>query len=236
MAPLRAPTPDTQHPVRHGEANVISPSHLSPSRRVTASAILCTACTRHRLKRRDCQMLPPIVVTITRLHRKTASVVQEAAASSSPVFVTQNSLVTAVLLHRRLYDRLLRAAEKGAAEKEAAGKGAAVKGDEPPLIRSAGVLEDPLAVFGPLPPGTKFEGAVGDHRRGPGSHVSRGRDRGQADPAAPVVGRRVGPPRGACAPRPPSTLPGMGRARVACLGHGCSGMPRRLYYARLSTR
>ena len=104
-------------------------------------------------------MLPPIVVNITRLHRKTAAVVQEAAASSSPVFVTQNSLVTAVLLHRRLYDRLLRAAEKGAAlpPRESGSARGADLSREPaksadPLLSSAGVLADPWAVVGPLPP------------------------------------------------------------------------------------
>ena len=108
-------------------------------------------------------MLPPIVVNITRLHRKTTAVVQEAAVSGSPVFVTQNSLVTAVLLHRKLYDRLLRAAEKGASPSPGGTRSSSgdwfpksEASEDPPLADSAGVLEDPLAVFGPLPPGTRF--------------------------------------------------------------------------------
>jgi hypothetical protein len=110
-------------------------------------------------------------VNITRLHRETAAVVQEAAESSSPVFVTQNSCVTAVLLHRTLYDRLLRAAERGASSSPGGPRSApggprsapatgssqeAEASEDPPLVRSAGVMEDPLAVFGPLPPGTRF--------------------------------------------------------------------------------
>ena len=106
-------------------------------------------------------MLPPVIVNISRLHRETAAVVAQAEKSDCPVFVTQYAYVTAVLLPRRMYDRLLRAAQKGTAEKEAAARGeggpeceAAVGRD--PWTTVASPLAGPLAVFGPLPPRTKF--------------------------------------------------------------------------------
>ena len=58
-------------------------------------------------------MLPPLIVNISRLHRETAAVIAEAERSSCPVFVTQYAHVAAVLLPRGMYDRMLRAAEKG---------------------------------------------------------------------------------------------------------------------------
>jgi prevent-host-death family protein len=117
-------------------------------------------------------MLPPVIVNISRLHRETAAVVQQAEKSDCPVFVTQHAYVAAVLLPRRLYDRLLRAAEKGAAQKAASEKAAAPRGeagserevgserdaavDEDSWTPAASPLEGPLSVFGPLPPRTKF--------------------------------------------------------------------------------
>jgi hypothetical protein len=137
-------------------------------------------------------MLPPVIVNISRLHRETAAVVQQAERSDCPVFVTQYAYVTAVLLPRRMYDRLLRAAEKGAGERgagqrgagergagerragewgtaeERAERGAAGAGEAGPELEPAGgqgqdswataasPLEGPLAVFGPLPPRTRF--------------------------------------------------------------------------------
>ena len=59
-------------------------------------------------------MKPPIVVNISRLHRETSAVVAEAERSDRPLFVTQFAGVVAVLLPRPMYDRLLRAAERGA--------------------------------------------------------------------------------------------------------------------------
>jgi len=106
-------------------------------------------------------MLPPVIVNISRLHRETAAVVKQAERSDYPVFVTQHAYVAAVLLPRRLYDRLLRAAEKGAAEKGAAARGEAgaergAADAEDSWTPAASPLEGPLAVFGPLPPRTKF--------------------------------------------------------------------------------
>lgn len=124
-------------------------------------------------------MQPPAIVNITRLHRETASVVRQAAESNRPVYVTQFASVIAVVLPRRLYDRLLRAAEpvsggavpdRGGAVPEQDGP---ASGGEPAARADASVpddlggladdpaLADPLAVFGPLPPGTLFEGPWG---------------------------------------------------------------------------
>jgi hypothetical protein len=91
-------------------------------------------------------MRPPSIVNISRLHRETPAVVQRATESDRPIFVTQFAFVVAVLLPRRMYDRLLRAAEKGAA-----GAG------QEPFASAASLLDGPLAVFGPLPRGTKFQ-------------------------------------------------------------------------------
>ena len=110
-------------------------------------------------------MLPPVIVNISRLHRETAAVVAQAEKSDCPVFVTQYAYVTAVLLPRRMYDRLLRAAQKGTAEKEAAARGeggpeceAAVGRD--PGTTVASPLAGPLAVFGPLPARRRRRGLV----------------------------------------------------------------------------
>jgi len=102
---------------------------------------------------------PPIVVNISRLHRDTSTVVREAERSDRPLFVTQFACVVAVLLPRPMYDRLLRAAERGAS---GAGRMAGSSGDG----RGAGAiladpLLDPLARFGPLPRGTRFLTASG---------------------------------------------------------------------------
>ena len=91
-------------------------------------------------------MQPPIIVNISRLHRETSAVVQEASESDRPIFVTQYTLVAAVLLPRRLYDRLLRAAEKSG-----------VGPDQKAAASPASPLADPLARFGPLPRGTRFQ-------------------------------------------------------------------------------
>lgn len=90
-------------------------------------------------------MESPIVVTITQLRRDASSLVRQAEKSNRPLFVTQCSYVTAVLLSRLAYDRLLRAADSGEG-----------RHDDPP-ITSQDAPDDPLAVFGPLPEGTLFE-------------------------------------------------------------------------------
>ena len=131
-------------------------------------------------------MLPPVIVNISRLHRETAAVIEQADRTDGPIFVTQHAYVAAVLLPRRMYDRLLRAADKGAAEKAAAARSAA-RGDagtgrevagtggevaaagrevagtggetadgQDSWTPAASPLEGPLAVFGPLPRHTKF--------------------------------------------------------------------------------
>jgi hypothetical protein len=99
-------------------------------------------------------MLPPVIVNISRLHRETAAVIQQADRSDCPVFVTQYAYVAAVLLPRRMYDRLLRAADKGTSDKGAAGAETADGQDSWTTVASP--LEGPLAVFGPLPPHTQF--------------------------------------------------------------------------------
>lgn len=121
-------------------------------------------------------MLPPVIVNISRLHRETAAVVQQADESDCPVFVTQHAYVTAVLLPRRMYERLLRAAEKGATANGATAKGPTAKGPTKKRVvedgetgsvgetaggqdswtTAASPLADPLAVFGSLPPRTRF--------------------------------------------------------------------------------
>ena len=121
-------------------------------------------------------MLPPVIVNISRLHRETAAVVQQADESDCPVFVTQHAYVTAVLLPRRMYERLLRAAEKGAtaewgdrkradrkrADQEEGGRGRRDRirrgdsGGQDSWTTAASPLADPLAVFGSLPPRTRF--------------------------------------------------------------------------------
>jgi prevent-host-death family protein len=106
-------------------------------------------------------MLPPVIVNISRLHRETAAVIEQAERSDCPVFVTQYAHVAAVLLPRRMYDRLLRAADKGARAKgtatsAAGGSDTDSAGDQDSWTTVASPLEGPLAVFGPLPPHTKF--------------------------------------------------------------------------------
>jgi prevent-host-death family protein len=96
-------------------------------------------------------MQPPIVVCISELHRRTSAVVERVRASDSPVFVTQYASVAAVLLPRAMYDRLLRAAQASLPPGSEHGS---------PVSPCEGMapspLESPLAVFGPLPPGTRF--------------------------------------------------------------------------------
>lgn len=113
-------------------------------------------------------MLPPVIVNISRLHRETAAVIEQADRSDCPIFVTQHAYVAAVLLPRRMYDRLLRAADKGAREKarpggeeagtgrEVAGAGGETADGQDSWSPAASPLEGPLAVFGPLPRHTKF--------------------------------------------------------------------------------
>ena len=52
----------------------------------------------------------PIIITVTELRRSAARIIDDAIKSDTPVFVTQNGHATAVLLSRRLYDRLLHGA------------------------------------------------------------------------------------------------------------------------------
>ncbi len=107
-------------------------------------------------------MQPPIIVNISRLHRATSAIVRQAETAEQPVFVTQFACVVAVLLPRGMYDRLLRAAERasdpdGGSPKGGLGPPLATPG--PPLTATgppASPLESPLAVFGPLPRGTRF--------------------------------------------------------------------------------
>jgi prevent-host-death family protein len=123
-------------------------------------------------------MLPPVIVNISRLHRETAAVIEQADRSDCPIFVTQHAYVAAVLLPRRMYDRLLRAANKRTGEKGTAARSAArpeagvacrqtesgceeaatacQTAEEDSWTRVTSPLEGPLAVFGPLPPRTKF--------------------------------------------------------------------------------
>lgn len=100
-------------------------------------------------------MQPPIIVNISRLHRATSATVRQAETAEQPVFVTQFACVVAVLLPRGMYDRLLRAAER-ASDPDG---GSPSSGPGPPLTTTgppASPLESPLAVFGPLPRGTRF--------------------------------------------------------------------------------
>jgi prevent-host-death family protein len=125
----------------------------------------------------------PLLVSVTQLRRKTSDVLRQVADSGRPVFVTQYGSVELVLLTRRTYERLLRAAEQGAASgaepqragateqgrgREAAGmtdgapskaSGAAPSGVSGTALGGApaAVAADPLAVFGRLPRGTLFE-------------------------------------------------------------------------------
>jgi hypothetical protein len=119
-------------------------------------------------------MQSPIIVGISRLHRQTSAVIEEAAKSDRPVFVLQYTFVAAVLLPRSMYDRLLRAAEKGAAGRapralappedrddrgapsHAGDLAAPSHAGEPPEHAYPVDPLNPLAVFGPLPPGTRF--------------------------------------------------------------------------------
>ena len=122
-------------------------------------------------------MKPPIVVNISRLHRETSAVVAEAERSDRPLFVTQFASVVAVVLPRPMYDRLLRAAERGASGE---GRGAGSSGEgrrdgssgegrrdgsscegRGPVAIPVDPLQDPLARFGPLPRGTRFLTASG---------------------------------------------------------------------------
>jgi prevent-host-death family protein len=110
-------------------------------------------------------MEPPVVVNISRLHRETSAVVRQAAEYEQPVFVTQYACVAAVLLPRRMYDRLLRAAERnvaGSAQDPVASPAGPSTNQpagppaNPPSGPRTSPLEGPLGVFGPLPPRTRF--------------------------------------------------------------------------------
>jgi prevent-host-death family protein len=126
----------------------------------------------------------PILVSVTRLRRETSDVVRQVAESGRPAFVTQYGSVALVLLTRSMYQRLLRAAETtepgarpglgreaGATPELAEGpegessggpEGESAGGPEgTPARTPTAVLEDPLAVFGRLPPGTLFETKYG---------------------------------------------------------------------------
>ena len=113
----------------------------------------------------------PLLVSVTQLRRKTTDVLRQVAESGRPVFVTQYGSVELVLLTRRTYERLLRAAEKekvsGAASpraetaeqgrgRESVGTTDAAPGEAPGDAPNE-VAADPLAVFGRLPRGTLFE-------------------------------------------------------------------------------
>lgn len=93
----------------------------------------------------------PHLVSVTQLRRQTSEVLRRAVESGRPVFVTQYGSVELVLLTRRTYDRLLRAAER---EQE---QDPSTKASGAETVTRAGVLGDPLAVFGRLPSGTLFE-------------------------------------------------------------------------------
>ncbi len=93
----------------------------------------------------------PHLVSVTQLRRQTSEVLRRAVESGRPVFVTQYGSVELVLLTRRQYDRLLRAAER---EQE---PDPSTKASGAETVTRAGVPGDPLAVFGRLPSGTLFE-------------------------------------------------------------------------------
>jgi prevent-host-death family protein len=109
----------------------------------------------------------PHLVSVTQLRRQTSEVLRWAVESGRPVFVTQYGSVELVLLTRRAYDRLLRAAEReqmpGATPAHAEVEGREQEQD--PTTKASGVETvaraevpgDPLAVFGRLPSGTLFE-------------------------------------------------------------------------------
>jgi prevent-host-death family protein len=107
----------------------------------------------------------PHLVSVTQLRRQTSEVLRRAVESGRPVFVTQYGSVELVLLTRRTYDRLLRAAEReqtpGAtpanAEAEGREQDPSMKASGAEAVTRAGVPGDPLAVFGRLPSGTLFE-------------------------------------------------------------------------------
>ncbi len=113
----------------------------------------------------------PLLVSVTQLRRKTTDVLRQVSETGQPVFVTQYGSVELVLLTRRTYERLLRAAEQktavGAEQKTAVGAGQEAepgagpahtgKTGEGPVQAQADLAADPLAVFGRLPRGTLFE-------------------------------------------------------------------------------
>ena len=116
------------------------------------------------------------------MRRKTTNVLRQVAETGQPVFVTQYGSVELVLLTRRTYERLRRAAEQEAApaagpasgaepapaaacggrERARAGvvneqRGRAGRTDGAPAEAPTDVGTDPLAIFGRLPRGTLFE-------------------------------------------------------------------------------
>jgi hypothetical protein len=108
-------------------------------------------------------MQSPLIVSISRLHRRTSEVVCQAENEDRPLFVTQYAFVVAVLLPRAVYDRLLRAAGSvpvSVAESAPVTAPPAMHPDTSGPAES-GPLESPLAVFGPLPRGTQFMTRLG---------------------------------------------------------------------------
>ena len=153
--PSKAPHPDAHTP-RPSRLRLLT---LLPGKRPPARAI-GTLFPANIPRYAPATMQPPIIVSISRLHRQTSQVILEVEKSDRPVFVTQLAFVSAVLLPRPLYERLLRAAEAGPAE-AAQGRGSGAPGE--PIGRGTEAkgspgspLQSPLAVFGPLPPGTRF--------------------------------------------------------------------------------
>jgi prevent-host-death family protein len=64
----------------------------------------------------------PTIITITDFRRDAAGIIGDAVASGAPVFVTQHSRVTAVVLSRDRYERLLH--RSALVEQETAAEGA----------------------------------------------------------------------------------------------------------------
>jgi len=63
----------------------------------------------------------PVIITVTELRRSAARIIGGAVESGDPVFVTQNGHVTAVLLSRERYERLLHPAMSGSEPEGEAG-------------------------------------------------------------------------------------------------------------------
>ena len=143
------------------------------------------------------RMKPPIVVNISRLHRETSAVVAEAERSDRPLFVTQFAGVVAVLLPRPMYDRLLRAAERGASG-EGRRDGSSCEGRRD---------------------GSSCEGGGTGVLRG-GGRVVRRRARSRRDPGGPVAGSSGSLRTLAARYAVPDRLGHIGRLGVGRLPHG----------------